>query len=156
MTERHVIFITSPLEAEHAERMRNVDPGRVEVIHEPDLLPPTRYVADHNGPPDFQPTPDQRQRFNSNLRRAEILWDFPAGAYSVEDLFEAAPKLRWVQTTSSGVGQAVARMGLQDSDLLITTARGIHAGPLAEYVFMVLLNQVKHLNLIRRGQKART
>jgi hypothetical protein len=34
-----------PLKPEHVERIRAVDPERVEVIYEPDLLPPTRYVG---------------------------------------------------------------------------------------------------------------
>lgn len=155
MPEPHVIFITSPLEAEHVQRIRAVDPARLEVIYEPDLLPPTRYVADHNGPPDFTLSPEQQERFEANVKRAEILFDFPGGSLQGDLLLDQAPNLRWVQTTSAGVGQMIVRMGLQDSDLLVTTASGVHAGPLAEYVFMVLLNQVKDLELIRRGQQER-
>ena len=44
-----------------------------------------------------------------------------------------APRLEWIQTTSSGVGKAVHDLGLAESDLLITTARGVHAEPLAEF-----------------------
>jgi len=49
-------------------------------------------------------------------------------------------RLKWVQTTSTGVGQLVRTLGLQNSDILITTARGVHAGPLAEFVIMALLD----------------
>ena len=43
------ILIASPLEAEHAERIAAAFPDRIEVIHRPDLMPPARYVADHDG-----------------------------------------------------------------------------------------------------------
>jgi len=36
----------------------------------------------------------------------------------------AASRLKWIQTTSTGVGQDVKALGIQDSDILITTARG--------------------------------
>lgn len=156
MAERHTVFITSPLEAEHVERMRAVAPERVEVIYEPDLLPPVRYIADHHGVAGFELSDEQRGRWDANLRRAEITWDFPIRSLGDARLEDVAPGVRWVQTTSSGVGQMIANLGLQDSDLLVTTARGIHANPLAEYVFMVLLNQAKDLTLIRKGQAERT
>ena len=38
MSAEHTTFITSPLEPEHVERLRAVDPERVEVIYEPDLI----------------------------------------------------------------------------------------------------------------------
>ncbi len=156
MAAEHTIFITSPLEAEHVERLRAVDPERVEVIYEPDLLPPVRYIGDHNGVPGFTRNEEQQTRWAANLQRADILFDFPGGSLMGEMVTDAAPNLKWVQTTSAGVGQMIVRMGLQDSDLIVTTASGVHAGPLAEYAFMVLLNQVKDMHLIRQGREART
>ena len=47
----HTIFVTSPLEPEHVARIGTVAPSRVEVLYEPDLYPPTRYIADHKGGP---------------------------------------------------------------------------------------------------------
>ena len=40
-----------------------------------------------------------------------------------------APNVRWIQGTSSGVGRTVEALGLLDSDLLITTARGVPRRP---------------------------
>src|SRR4029450_700326 len=48
-----VVMITSPLEAEYAERIAAAEPERVEVVYRPDLMPPTRYQGDHNGPSDW-------------------------------------------------------------------------------------------------------
>ncbi len=130
------VFIASPLEPEHVVRIRAVDPARVEVVYEPDLLPPARYVADHVGHP-FTRTPGQDQRWREALASADILWDLPRRR---EDA-ALAHRVRWIQTTSTGVGQSVKALGLQSSDVIVTTARGVHAGPLAEFVFMVLLAQ---------------
>jgi phosphoglycerate dehydrogenase-like enzyme len=148
------VFITSPLEPEHVERIRAVAPGRVEVVYEPDLLPPTRYVADHKGREDFRRTPEQEARWRANLKRADALWDFPVPPEDGTPVAELLPRLKWVQTTSSGVGQLVTRLGLQDSDILVTTASGIHCEPLTEYVFMALLVHLKDLDRLRREQAA--
>ena len=65
-----------------------------------------------------------------------------------------APNVRWVQTTSAGVGQMVAKLGLADSDLVVTTARGVHAEALTEFVFLALLMGTKDLARLQRDQKA--
>lgn len=145
--EREAIFITSPLEAEHVARMRALDPARIEVLYEPDLLPPTRYRNDHKGAP-FLRDPAQAARWDAMLARATICWDIPAA----EDLPKAT-RLRWIQTTSTGVGQSVARAGLQDRDILVTTARGVHARPLAEFVFMALLAHFRGLAHLQAEQR---
>ena len=98
----NTIFITSPLEAEQVARIRAVDPA-LRVLYEPDLLPPIRYIADHVGHP-MERTPEQRLRWRELLGQANILWDIPA-----QDDLPYAKALRWIQTTSTGVGPTVAR-----------------------------------------------
>ncbi|MDE0357638.1 MAG: D-2-hydroxyacid dehydrogenase [Gammaproteobacteria bacterium] len=137
------IFIASPLEPEQVERIRAVDPERLEVVHDPDVLPPKRYEADHTGPADFRRTPEQQARWRAHLGRADILWDFPPRNPDGSGGLAYAPNVRWIQGTSSGVGRTVEALGLLDSDLLITTARGVHGGPLAEFVFLILLAHVR-------------
>lgn len=151
---RLVVFIATPLEAEHVERIRAVDPNRIEVIFEPDLLPPTRYVADHNGLEGFALGAEQEARRQEHLARAEVLWDFPPSAADGTRGLDLAPNLKWIQTTSTGVGQHVRQLGIQKSDILITTPRGVHAGPLSEFVFLALLSHVKRLPHLQAEQKA--
>ncbi len=142
------IAIASPLEAEHVDRIRAVDPA-VEVLYFPELLPRTRYVADHKGAP-MQRTPAQQARWRDMLGRADILWDLP-GAKDVP----FCTGLRWIQTTSTGVGQSVIKLGLRD-DVLVTTARGVHARSLAEFVFMALLlhwRGLRHLEVEQRAHR---
>ena len=83
------------------------------------------------------------------MGQADILWDLPAP----EDIAHAA-RLRWIQTTSTGVGQAVAQLGLAERDILVTTARGVHARPLAEFVFMALLAHWRGLRHLETEQRA--
>lgn len=148
-----VAMIASPLEAEHAVRIATTYPDRVELIYRPDLVPPMRYVADHYGPPSWKRTPEQQSEWHDLLRRAEVLWDFAAGESTGP--LELSPKLRWVQTTSAGVGQYVKRLGVQDSDLIVTTASGVHARPLAEFVFAALLFHAKRIAHLQAEQRAR-
>ncbi len=150
--ERVVAMLTSPLEAEHAERIAAAFPERVDVIYRPDLMPSLRYHGDH-GDPAWRRTPGQEQEWHELLHQAEVLLDFPQN--ESRPVPELAPRLRWVQTTSAGVGPLVQRLGLQDSDLIVTTASGIHAQPLAEFVFAALLFHSKELGRLQIEQRAR-
>lgn len=149
-----IVLITSPLEVEYVGRIRAIAPDRLDVIFEPDLLPPSRYLGDHEGEEAFRRTGAQEARWRDALARATILWDFPSGAED-EGGLALAPNVRWVQTTSSGVGQRVHALGLADSDLIVTTARGVHASALAEFVFLVLLGDTKDLRRLQRDQAAK-
>jgi phosphoglycerate dehydrogenase-like enzyme len=142
------IFITSPLEPENVERIRQLAPDRLDVIYEPDLLPQTRYVADHVGNPPNR-SPDQQKRWVDELSKADIFWDLPRKGEEIA----VAKRLKWIQTTSTGVGQSVKAFGLDTSDILITTARGVHAGPLAEFVFMAMLAHWRGLPHLQAEQR---
>src|SRR5712691_1166152 len=51
---------------------------------------------------------------------------------------EEVPRLRWVQLYSAGA-DTVMNHPLFESSVVFTTTSGIHAVPMAEYVFMMLL-----------------
>lgn len=152
--DRHIIFLTSPIESEHVAQIQAAAAPAVEVIHEPDLLPPIRYVADHKGISSFARNAEQEARWRAHLERATILWDFPAGPAERGGGLSLAPHVRWVQTTSSGVGPMVRDYGLTDSDVIVTTARGVHAQPLAEFAIMALLTHAKRYGFLKNEQKA--
>lgn len=151
-SQRTVVMITSPLEPEYARQIATAFPEQVELLYRPDLMPETRYVADH-GDPAFRRNAAQEREWHQLLARAEVLLDFPP--YESRPILELAPHLRWVQTTSAGVGPLVKRLGLQDSDLLVTTASGLHAQPLAEFVFAALLFHNKELARLRQEQRGK-
>jgi len=146
------VMLTSPLELEHVERIASAFPDRIDLTFRPDLMPAPRYVADH-GDPSWRRNPAQEREWLHLLAQAEVLLDFPQ--HEPRPLLELAPKLRWVQTTSAGVGPLVQRLGLQDSHLIVTTSSGIHAQPLAEFVFAALLFHTKEIGRLQDEQRAR-
>ena len=144
-----ILLIASPLEDEHVARLRTLAPDRLQVLHDKNLLPAPRFANDHRGGP-FQRTPQQQARWQAMLARATILFDMPAQ----EDM-PFLSRLAWIQTTSTGVGPAVVRLGLDRLGILVTTARGVHAGPLAEWVFMALLSHLRGLDHLKTEQAYR-
>lgn len=147
------VFISTPLEQVHVDRIRLVAPELVTVNYNAALLPPTRYTADHKGSETFARSTAQEEQWRASLAVADVLWDFPPLSADGSGGFILAPNVKWVQTTSSGVGQLVKTLGLQDSDLLITTARGIHARPLADFVFLGLLSHFKQRRYLELEQR---
>lgn len=140
---RPTVLIASPFEAELVDVARQAAGDRAEVVHRPDLLPPMTYAADHDGPADWARTPAEQAEWERLLATADALLGLPREATS--DFAAVCPRVRWVQGTSAGMGQTVRRLGMDRTDVLVTTASGVHAGPLAEFVFAVLLNRAKRL-----------
>src|SRR5581483_12171525 len=137
MFEVLTIAITTPLEAAHVATIRAVDP-RLTVLYEPDLLAPMRYHADHTGPAGWARTAAQEERFLAMLARAHVAYDFDRRYFP--RFREVAPRLRWVQSTSAGIGQMIRAANIAaDDDIVFTTASGVHAQPLADFTLMAML-----------------
>ncbi len=64
------------------------------------------------------------------------------------------PRLRWLQTCSSGVGH-VLELGIVSPDVQITNAAGIHADALAESTLVAILLHAKQLVTRIDDQRAR-
>ncbi|MEU5690775.1 D-2-hydroxyacid dehydrogenase [Actinosynnema sp. NPDC020468] len=142
------VIICSPLEPEHVARIAAVDP-RVEVLYEPELLPVSRYEGDHVGVlPEL--TEAQRRRWFELTSSAEVAFDFDRRAPA--EVNENFPLLRWVQGTSAGLGKLTDRFPLDLDEVVVTTAAGVHAVPLAEFVLTGLLHFVKDVPQLRRWQ----
>jgi phosphoglycerate dehydrogenase-like enzyme len=144
------VLIATYLEPDLVERIAAVD-ARIEVLYAPDLLPTPRYTCDHTGLP-RQLTDEQQREWEGLLARAEVAFDFdwqdPA------QLSTRAPNLRWVQATSAGIGGFVQRTTLDRTNLLLTTAGGIHAVPLAEFAVTGALYFLKGLPYLATQQRA--
>ena len=125
------------LPREQMERIRALD-SRVRLLNDPnhdlprpDVWPPFPF------PDELLPLlPEAQALFTSRL---------PAG------LREAAPRLRWVQLISAGADVAV-RDGLERGPLVFTTASGIHAVPISEWVLGSMLALAKELPAAVRAQ----
>lgn len=143
------VLVCSFLEKEQVARIA-AHPG-VEVCYRPDLLPRPRYPCDHHGPaPDL--TAAQRAEWATLLSEADVCFDFdweePA------EMPARAPRVRWLQATSSGIGQFMGRSGLAGWDAVVTTAAGIHAQPLTEWALTGILYFVKDVPDLEARQAA--
>jgi glyoxylate/hydroxypyruvate reductase len=145
------VVIASYLESEIAAAIAEAEP-RAHLIYEPALLPTPRYPCDHGGTPP-QLTPDQLARWEAIIAGADVCFDFdwhdPAG------LPVRAPRLRFIQATSSGIGGFMTRTGLDASDIAVSTAAGIHALPLAEFATMGALYFVEGVHQLNVWKAAR-
>jgi len=122
-------------------------------MYAPELLPLPRYEADHHAPR-RQLDDVALKRWAGMLARAEIAfefdWDKPM------ELLERAPRLRWVQASSSGIGPMLVRLKLAGSRLVVTNAASIHAQPLAEFVLMGALYFAKDMPRLTEHKAAKT
>lgn len=128
------VLIASYLEPEYVAQIAAVEGARV--IFYPALLPRPRYQCDHVGAP-FERSAEDERRWREYLAQAEVLFDFDHT--NLSELKDLIPRVRWIQATSTGIGQTLVRSGLIDTPIVFTTAKGIHAKPLADFVVMSML-----------------
>ena len=143
------ILLCSYLEPSLVERIRRVGP-EVRVHYRPDLIPKPRYDADHVGMP-MERSLEQREVWQGLMGRAEVLFDFDYT--DIEGMKEHALNVRWLQASSAGIGQFVRRHQLERLPAVLTTAAGVHARPLAEFVMWGILTFVKNYPLARAQQQ---
>lgn len=134
------VLICSYLEAEQVERIRQAVP-QVHVHYRADLIPKPRYEADHHGLL-FKRSSEQEMAWKALMEEADILFDFDRN--DIPGMLEDAKKVRWIQATSAGIGQFVKSQRLYTLPIVMTTAAGVHARPLAEFVFWGILTFIKN------------
>ena len=121
------------------------------MVYEHDLIPAPEYPSSH-------PLPEiadarAEERWVELLESAEILFDF--GPLALADRLPEWPRLRWIQATSAGVGQLARRVGLTERrDIVVTTASGVHARPLAEFAVLAMLMFGKDVLRYQADQRA--
>ncbi len=145
------LLVCSYLEPEHVERIRRVS-DQVHVHYHPELLPKPRYPADHTGGP-FVRDEAGRRRWQELLARADICFD--VDYVDLVAFTTHATRVKWIQASSAGIGQLVVRTGLDQMKAVMTTAAGVHAVPLAEFVIWSMLTFAKDYPRARRQQEAR-
>ena len=144
------VLLASPLEPALVQRIAAVDAARLNVIHRPELLGQPRYPGDHFPP--IRRTPEQTAEWAGLLARAEVMLDVDPP--STTDFLRRVPRLRWIQTSSSGIGEWIRRLGLVDASVVVTNAAGIHARPLAEFVVFAMLYFAKRWPRMVAEQRA--
>lgn len=143
------VVLTSPLEDDLVDRIRGVD-ARLDVTVPVELLEEPGYASAH-------PLPridgaNERESWEGLLEKAEVLFDF--GPLELAPTLARRPGLRWIQATSAGVGRLVERVGLLRSDVVVTTASGVHARPLAEFALLGMLMFAKRSLELLEDQRA--
>lgn len=148
------IVISTYFEPEEIQRIR-LEAGKrgLKVFYHPEWLNSAAFPAEH--PHEVNLTSEQEKTWLEELRQADIMLDFETFTFFRWKEENLVPRLKWLQTTSAGVGQAIARAGLADTPLIVTTASGIHAVPLAEFVMMGVLMWIKQFPLTNLQQTKR-
>lgn len=150
--------IVTPLDKALIEPIRAVS-NELDVHYEPDLLPPIRYPGDHHGDAGFTRDRDAEGRWQDMLSRADVLFGLPDDSpAALAAVVRGNPGLSWVQGTAAGTGEQVKAAGLTAQELereAVTSASGVHVGPLAEFCMLGLLALTKDLPRLRADQQAR-
>jgi glyoxylate/hydroxypyruvate reductase A len=148
------VFVGTYFEPDEIERLRQeVIKRGLNFIYHGEWLEPASFPAEHNH--NLKLTLEQWDMWINDLKQADIMLDFEVNTLSRWVPENLTPRLRWLQATSAGVGQTIEKAGLGETDLIVTTASGIHAQPLAEFVMMGLLMWIKRYPLIATQQKER-
>jgi glyoxylate/hydroxypyruvate reductase A len=152
------VMIATPLEEEHAERIRDSDP-RVRLWYDPGLLPTPHYPGDHRGNTGFRRDEAGERTWSEMLARAEVLFGLPGDSpEGLRDAVQRGRRLRWVHGTAAGAGEQVRAARLPKrvlARLTVTTSAGVHAVPLAEFAMLGLLALVKDLRGLERARTAK-
>lgn len=126
MADRIRVVIVNRIEQEAIDIIRAVS-DRVEVIDVSELA-----RAERNG--DLSASDE----LDAQLSQADVLY-----ALKLPDrLLDRAPRLKWLQTISTGVDRIMSPE-LARSDVVVTNMSGIHELTIAEFVLMLMLMFVK-------------
>lgn len=148
------IFVSTWFEPAEIERLKAATGERgLNLIYHGEWLTKASFPAEH--PHEVKLTPEQEAIWLAGLKQADILMDFDSTTLPRWKSENLVPRLRWLQASSAGVGQVIAKAGLQGSGIIVTTASGLHAGPLAEFVMLGLLMWSKQYPMIARQQANR-
>ena len=122
----------------------------VEICYRQELLPRQRFSADHVGDPEFVRGPADDAQWHELLAHTDVALGIPGdSAAGFRELVAMAPHLRWVQGTAAGTGEQVTASGVDAAVLdrvVVTSAAGVHATPLAEFAVFGLLALAKDVD----------
>jgi phosphoglycerate dehydrogenase-like enzyme len=123
MKAKKLVVVTNKIEDEAIDIIRDVAPQQLEVVSVADL---TR--LERQG--DYA----RAAELDEVLSRAEVVYTLKPP----ERLLERAPRLKWIQTISTGV-ERVLTDDLVNSDVVVTNMSGIHEVTMSEFVLMLML-----------------
>ncbi|MGH9070117.1 MAG: D-2-hydroxyacid dehydrogenase [Acidimicrobiales bacterium] len=144
------VLITTPLERELVASLRLKHPD-FDITYPEEMLAAPAYVGHHVAA--ATDSPERLLAWRELLAGADILFDFGPAALQPE--LKGLPRLRWIQSTSAGVGQFARRVGLTERrDVVVTTASGVHGAALAEFVVMAMIFFNRDFGRLIQNQRA--
>jgi phosphoglycerate dehydrogenase-like enzyme len=156
--DRLRVAIAAPVPPGLTDLLQEREP-RIDLLYDPEVLPPMRHPADFTGDPSFSRTPEQWRRYEELLVGAEALYGIPdVDPTALRHVAESNPGLRWVHTMAAGGGATVQAANLAPEQLdkiIFTSSAGVHAGPLAEFAIFGVLAGAKDLPRLSTQQAAR-
>ena len=103
------------------------------VIYDPVGFEESQIASIRTAAGDADVVVSSKEQLAAELEQAEIFFGFHS-----PDVFQRAPHLRWIQTTSAGLDQILVPELVQ-RDLLITNASGVYAPQVAEQAWCLTL-----------------
>lgn len=149
------VALALPVAGDLQEQIRSVDP-RLQVVP---LSRAQRRVWREGRPlwagyqephtPDEESEEEAKTRLDELLAGVEVVLTNPVVP---GDILARAPKLRWLQLTSAGADRLLDAPVVRDSNVTVTTASGIHAVPISEYVIGAIIAFAKGFPSAFRAQ----
>ncbi len=128
---RHTLLISTPVVSGFVDDFSELEELGIEVLLVDYEIETEERLAREQDPAAAiargEPVPLTEEQLDA-FGRADMLVSFDAPL----DLARVAPRLRWIQTIGSGVGQYRASIG--DADIVLTNAAGVAAGSIADWV----------------------
>ena len=113
-------------------------------------------------------TPAEKEQIRALATQHEVVFahgrqDVAASAARVEivvgsadlDLVAESPGLRWIQLWSTGADSVWECPGLPEREIQVTNLRGVHAVPISEHVFALLLARIRNIPHLALNQSER-
>jgi phosphoglycerate dehydrogenase-like enzyme len=91
--------------------------------------------------------------WEDHLIDAEIIAGWKKGL--MEYCFKPNSKLKWLQSWSAGVNSMPLEM-LESRNILLTSANGVHAYPISETIFALMLGLTRKLHTYVKSQQSKT
>lgn len=92
-------------------------------------------------------------QWQSHLRDAEIIADWKKGVQ--EDCLDQDSKLKWLQVWSAGVNNLPLE-DLAAKNIQLTSASGVHAYPISETIFALMLGLTRKIHSYVKNQQSKT
>lgn len=149
MSESVNVLVASSVTPDLLKQIRSVSPN-ISVDDGAGLLLQEFGAALRPGQP-LPQSPPAGADLNEMLGRAEVIL---APRRLPADILQRAPGLKWIQATSAGI-DFLEDTGVLESDVILTTASGIHAMPMVEYVVTVMLYFTKDLKRLLANKESK-